>query len=160
MDPSGHMNYFTQTGTLLWGITCGFGDQLKGLLSMFNPATYIDLANGILSGKINLKTILSGMLGDYIYFFKNLWIFNPFKKASNDQVFTVGKSLAGIIVDIASIFVGGGAAIKLLSKTKFGQKIAKNISKINKIIGSNISKISNKIIGKLTVKRFKEFLPK
>ena len=129
IDPSGHMDYATQSDDLLRGIVDGVGDQLKGLKEA--PKAIMIIADGIIRGDITLKQLaeagLESVIGDYKYILENASVFNPFQKNSDKEVYEMGKHLSGIAVDVTMAATGTGAAklFTALSKTKSGAKIVK-----------------------------------
>lgn len=129
IDPTGHMNYFTQTDDLLSGIIDGIGDDISGLKDA--PGMIITLAKVLIFGDISIESLLEagleGMIEDYKYILTNANMFNPFKRNTNDEAYQMGKHLSGIVTDIAIIATGAGAAklVKVLSKTKVEKKLLK-----------------------------------
>ena len=141
------MNYLTQTGILFRGILSGVISEIAGL---FNIQGYIDMAKAIFSGQLNLKTLFAGLADNhYVYVLMHLWVLNPFKGASNNDVTEMGKHIGGIVYDIAAAMVGAAAAkvLSVLKATKVGSKIASTLSKAK-------CKIKSATIGKITKKTY------
>lgn len=134
-DPTGHMNWATQTGSLINGITKGVGDSLLGMVTSL-PALY-DVAKLLVTGKISVKDLLSsgiqGMVEDYRFIIKNISYLDPRVKVSNKQVKEYGVHFGGIISDIAlTLMTGAGVASKVsevISKVKGGKKLLKALEK-------------------------------
>lgn len=79
----------------------------------------------------------------------HLWVLNPFKGATNNQVLEMGKHIGGVVYDIAAALVGAAAAkvLSVLKATKVGSKIASTLSKAK-------CKIKSATIGKITKKTY------
>ncbi len=129
IDPTGHMNYLTQTDNLLAGIGAGIGDSVMSILK--SPMTLITITKALISGDISMKDLasagLEGMIGDYKYVIENAGILSPWKSASDAEVKEIGKHAGAIITDMVLALTGAGAAklTKVLSKTSDGAKMLK-----------------------------------
>ena len=142
LDRFGHMNYLTQTGILFRGILSGVISEIAGL---FNIQGYIDMAKAIFSGQLNLKTLFAGLADNhYVYVLMHLWVLNPFKGASNNDVTEMGKHIGGIVYDIAAAMVGAAAAkvLSILKTTKIGAKIASTLSKAKIKVASTAKNVA------------------
>ena len=142
LDRFGHMNYLTQTGTLFRGILSGVVSEIAGL---FNIQGYIDMAKAIFSGELKLKTLFAGLADNhYVYVLMHLWVLNPFKSASNNDVTEMGKHIGGIVYDIASVLIGAAAAkvLSVLKTTKIGSKIASTLSKAKIKVASTAKNVA------------------
>jgi len=134
IDPTGHMNYLTQTDDLIKGIAAGIGDQITGIKDA--PGMIITLAKTLISGELTIEALLEagleGMIEDYKYILSNASMFDPFQDNTDAQVYEMGTHLSGIVTDIALSLAGAGAAklIKVLSKTKSGAKLVKLIDNV------------------------------
>ena len=129
IDPSGHMRC-SQVDDLFGGIGQGIGDTVVSLLN--SPKAILELGDAIISGEITTKQLieagLEGLVDDYIYVVKNAYILKPSADVSDATVSAYGKRLGYVISDIATA-VAGGKAVKILSKTASGKKIAKALQK-------------------------------
>ena len=127
-DPSGNMNYFTQTDDFLKGIVSGVGAWIKDIIQ--SPKALITIVKQLISGELSvnklIKAGLEGMVEDVVYIAKHKSVFNPFKKVSNSEVKEIGKHTGKLIADVASAVIAG-KLVSSFSKSKVGQKIIKKL---------------------------------
>jgi hypothetical protein len=136
IDPSGHMDYLSQSDDLGAGIIDGIGDQIEGLKDA--PEAIKTIAVAVIKGEITLDQLaeagLEGVIGDYKYILENLSVFNPLQQNTDQEVYDMGKHVSGVVTDVALAATGVGAAklFSVLSKTKSGAKVVKALKALSK----------------------------
>jgi len=135
IDPTGHMNYLTQTDDLLAGLAEGMGEYLVGLAT--SPYALIMMVKSLVSGDMTLGMLaeagLEGLVGNYAYVISNGSVLSPFKKNTDAEVREFGIHAGAVICDLIMLFAGGAIAakvIKSLTATKAGAKIAAELENI------------------------------
>ncbi|HEY9187559.1 MAG TPA: RHS repeat-associated core domain-containing protein [Ignavibacteria bacterium] len=150
-DPTGHMNYATQTGDLLKGA----GDRLIGDIKdlITSPWTLLCLGKELLFGDMDLgqlaKSMFDGLTEDFRYVISNAGLLKPelWSSYSDKEVRKMGYHLTGVITTVVQTFAGGAIGAKLvsvLSKTKSGAKLLKTLNKVKKAADD----VPNKVIQK------------
>ena len=124
-DPSGNMNYFTQTDDLIKGAIKGMGSWLWDIIK--SPIVLITIIKQLVCGELTVKQVLEQGL-DYLvkdvkYVAKHLNVFKPWKKYSNQTVYEMGYHTGRVICLVVSAILAGKGIASKFGKSKVGKKI-------------------------------------
>lgn len=135
-DPSGNMNYFTQTDDLLKGVRHGVASWIWDIIRA--PLIFIKIIKELVCGELTIGEVIRQgfeyFVNDIKYVTKHLSVFKPTKKTSNKDVYNMGYHAGRVIAMVVTAISKGIGIANKFKNSKIGQKI---ISKSKKIGNSN-----------------------